>query len=58
MIVGGGSQRELAGRTAAESGAGERVVFAGAASADQLVGLYAGARAVAYPPFDEDYGYV
>lgn len=58
VIVGEGSQRGLAERAAAESGVGERVVFAGAASGDQLVALYAGARAVVYVPFDEDYGYV
>jgi glycosyltransferase involved in cell wall biosynthesis len=58
VIVGEGSCRGLFERTAAESGVGERVVFAGAASADQLVELYAGARAVVYTPFDEDYGYV
>ena len=34
------------------------MVFAGEASADRLVELYAGARAVVYAPFDEDYGYV
>ena len=58
VIVGEGSQRGLAERAAAESGVGDRVVFAGAASGDQLVTLYAGARAVVYVPFDEDYGYV
>jgi len=58
VIVGEGSQRGLAERAAAESGVGDRVVFAGAASGDQLVALYAGARAVVYVPFDEDYGYV
>ena len=58
VIVGEGSQRGLAERAAAESGVGDRVVFAGAAGADELVTLYAGARAVVYVPFDEDYGYV
>ena len=58
VIVGEGSQRGLAGRAVAESGLGDRVVFAGAVSADQLIGLYADARAVVYAPFDEDYGYV
>lgn len=58
VIVGEGSQRGLAERAAAESGVGDRVVFAGVASGDQLVALYAGARAVVYVPFDEDYGYV
>ena len=58
VIVGEGSQRGLAEKAAAESGVADRVVFAGVASADQLVGLYAGARTVVYAPFDEDYGYV
>ena len=58
VIVGEGSQREFAERAATEAGVGDRVVFAGAASADELAGLYADARAVVYAPFDEDYGYV
>ena len=58
VVVGEGSQRGFAERAAAESGVAERVVFAGEASADRLVELYAGARAVVYAPFDEDYGYV
>ena len=58
VIVGEGSQRELAESAVATCGLRDRVVFAGAASADQLAGLYAGARAVVYVPFDEDYGYV
>ncbi|MBI2827847.1 MAG: glycosyltransferase family 4 protein [Acidobacteria bacterium] len=58
VIVGEGSQRSIAERAAAESGIGDRIVFAGAASSDELVTLYSGARAVVYVPFDEDYGYV
>ena len=58
VIVGEGSQRHIAERAAAESGVGDRVVFTGAAGADELVTLYAGARAVVYIPYDEDYGYV
>ena len=58
VIVGEGSQRGLVERTVAEAGVSDRVVFAGTASSDQLVTLYAGARAVVYIPFDEDYGYV
>ena len=58
IVVGDGSQRGSAERVAAESGVGDRVVFAGAASGDELVRLYSGARAVIYVPFDEDYGYV
>ena len=36
----------------------DRVVFAGAVAGDELIDLYAGALAVVYAPFDEDYGYV
>jgi glycosyltransferase involved in cell wall biosynthesis len=58
IVVGRGSQREHVARIAADSGLGERVVFRGAAAAGELVELYAGALAVVYAPFDEDYGYV
>ena len=58
VVVGEGSQRGLAERAVAEAGVSDRVVFVGAAGADELVTLYAGARAVVYVPFDEDYGYV
>ena len=58
IVVGDGSQRDLAERAAAETGVSDRVTFAGAASADELVDLYAGALTVVYVPFDEDFGYV
>jgi glycosyltransferase involved in cell wall biosynthesis len=58
LVVGDGSQRDLAERAAAEAGVADRVTFAGSASADELVELYAGALGVIYVPFDEDYGYV
>lgn len=58
VVVGDGSQRHLAERAATESGAGNRVVFAGAVRGDELVKLYADARGVVYAPYDEDYGYV
>jgi glycosyltransferase involved in cell wall biosynthesis len=45
-------------RAAAQLGVAHRTVFAGTTSGDDLVGLYAGALAVVYVPFDEDYGYV
>src|SRR5205085_5844301 len=44
--------------TAAESGVADRVRFTGAIDDQQLVDLYAGALAVAFPPYDEDYGYI
>jgi glycosyltransferase involved in cell wall biosynthesis len=37
---------------------GGRVRFLGEIGPDDLVALYAGALAVVYPPYDEDYGYV
>jgi len=58
VVVGEGSQRHLAEQAAVESGVGDRVVFAGSPAAGDLVELYAGALAVMYAPFDEDYGYV
>lgn len=58
IVVGDGSQREAAERAAVEAGAGDRVVFAGSVGGDDLVALYAGALAVVYVPYDEDYGYV
>jgi glycosyltransferase involved in cell wall biosynthesis len=36
---------------------GERFRFAGYVDDDELVSLYAGARAVYYAPVDEDYGF-
>jgi glycosyltransferase involved in cell wall biosynthesis len=58
IVVGEGSQRAAVERAAAESGAGDRVVFAGAPASERLVELYSGALGVIYVPFDEDYGYV
>ena len=37
---------------------GDRVTFLGSVGDDDLIGLYAHALAVIYPPFDEDFGYV
>ena len=58
ILVGDGSLRARAEQTAANAGVADRVTFAGPASADKLVELYADALAVIYAPFDEDYGYV
>jgi glycosyltransferase involved in cell wall biosynthesis len=38
-------------------GLGERVQFRGHVSDEELIDLYAGARAVYYAPIDEDYGF-
>ena len=40
------------------AGVADRVTFLGSVGDDDLVGLYASALAVVYPPFDEDFGYV
>jgi glycosyltransferase involved in cell wall biosynthesis len=57
QVVGDGSQRaELDAIAAAIPG--ERIEFLGACSQEDLIDLYAGALAVIYAPYDEDYGYV
>jgi glycosyltransferase involved in cell wall biosynthesis len=58
VIAGDGTQRQNAERTAEEAGVSSRVTFLGSVGDDDLVGLYANALAVVYPPFDEDFGYV
>jgi glycosyltransferase involved in cell wall biosynthesis len=58
VIAGDGTQRRNAERTADEAGVGDRVTFLGSVGDDDLIGLYAHALAVIYPPFDEDFGYV
>jgi glycosyltransferase involved in cell wall biosynthesis len=58
IVVGEGTQLESARRLVAEEDVGGRVQFAGAVSDEELVELYAGALAVVYVPYEEDYGYV
>jgi glycosyltransferase involved in cell wall biosynthesis len=58
VIVGEGPLRPQLERTAAAAGVTARVTFTGAVDDAQLVTLYAGALAVVFPPYDEDYGYV
>jgi glycosyltransferase involved in cell wall biosynthesis len=58
IVVGEGPQRPLLEAAAAAEQVADRVVFAGAVDDETLVTLYAGALAVVFPPFDEDYGYV
>ena len=58
MIAGDGTQRENAERAAEEAGVADRVTFLGSVEDDDLIELYAGALAVVYPPYDEDFGYV
>jgi glycosyltransferase involved in cell wall biosynthesis len=58
VIVGDGTQHANLRRLTDELGLADRVTFEGAAGDDRLLELYAGALAVAYTPYDEDYGYV
>jgi glycosyltransferase involved in cell wall biosynthesis len=58
VVAGDGTQREHAERTAAQADVADRVTFLGSVGDDDLIGLYAGALAVVYPPYDEDFGYV
>jgi glycosyltransferase involved in cell wall biosynthesis len=58
VVAGDGTQRGHAERAAALAGVADRVTFLGSVGDDELIGLYAGALAVVYPPFDEDFGYV
>ncbi len=58
MIAGEGTQREAVERIAQEAGVADRVTFLGRVSDEEVIDLYAGALAVVYPPYDEDFGYV
>jgi glycosyltransferase involved in cell wall biosynthesis len=58
LVAGDGTQRENVEREAHAAGVADRVRFLGRVEDDALVGLYAGALAVIYPPYDEDFGYI
>lgn len=58
VIAGDGTQRENVERGTHAAGVADRVTFLGSVRDDALIDLYAGALAVVYPPFDEDFGYV
>src|SRR3954466_197225 len=58
IVAGDGTQRANVERVAAEMGVADRVEFLGTTEDRRLLELYAGALAVLYPPFDEDFGYV
>lgn len=58
IVVGEGPLRSELEATAVREGVADRVTFAGAVDAASLVDLYAGALAVVFPPYDEDYGYI
>ena len=57
VLMSTGPERERLERLAASLGLGERARFLGYVPDDRLIELYAGARAVYYAPFDEDYGF-
>jgi glycosyltransferase involved in cell wall biosynthesis len=57
-IAGAGPLAEELRKQIVGLGVGDRVELLGFVSADQLVDLYAGARAAYYAPLNEDYGYV
>ncbi len=58
VVVGEGTQLDAARRLTGEIGLADRVEFRGSVGDDELVDLYAGALAVVYVPYEEDYGYV
>ncbi len=58
VVAGEGTQRENLERLVEELALGDRVEFAGAVDDGTLLELYAGALAIVYAPFDEDFGYV
>ena len=58
IVAGTGTQAARFEALAESLGLGSRVQFLGEVDDDDLVALYAGALAVVYPPFDEDFGYV
>jgi glycosyltransferase involved in cell wall biosynthesis len=58
VVAGDGTQRQNAEQAAEQAGVADRITFLGSVGDDALIGLYADALAVVYPPFDEDFGYV
>ena len=58
VIAGDGGERPAVERLITELGLGGSVAVRRQVDTDALVDLYAGALAVVYPPYDEDYGYV
>ena len=58
VIAGDGSHRPWLEDLASKLGVADRIRFTGDIDDRELVGLYANALAVIFPPLDEDYGYV
>ena len=58
VIAGEGPLRHSLETLASTAGVSDRVKFAGGVDDQALVDLYAGAAAIVFPPYDEDYGYI
>jgi glycosyltransferase involved in cell wall biosynthesis len=58
VIAGEGEERRALQELARTRGVADRVTFAGRISDDELVDHLARCRAVCFPPFEEDYGFV
>ncbi len=58
VVAGEGPQRDQLEMLAHSVGVADRVTWTGAVDDERLVDLYAGALAVVFPPYDEDYGYI
>jgi glycosyltransferase involved in cell wall biosynthesis len=58
VIAGEGEERPALERLAGELGVVDRVTFTGRLTEDQLLGHLASCRAVCFPPFQEDFGFV
>ncbi len=57
IFIGAGDDRARLERLASDLNLGSRVEFRGFVPDNDLIDLYASARAVYYAPFDEDYGF-
>jgi glycosyltransferase involved in cell wall biosynthesis len=58
VLAGDGEERPALERLAAELGVADRVTITGRLTDDELLGRLATCRAVCFPPFQEDYGFV
>lgn len=58
VVAGTGTHEDELRRVAVACGVADRVEWLGAVDDDTVVRLYAGARAVVFAPYAEDYGYV
>jgi glycosyltransferase involved in cell wall biosynthesis len=58
VVIGDGEQADALRGLSSELGLGDRVRFAGAVDEEELTRHLARCRAVCFPPFNEDYGFV